>query len=96
MPVWMPVHRLVHQVLGSDVDTVFVDGKMLMENSRVLTTDVDAALSFGQEEALALAARAGLEAHMHDPGWGRLLRTFEEPVHPPSRRYQCLASDSAT
>jgi cytosine/adenosine deaminase-related metal-dependent hydrolase len=83
MPVWMPVHRLVHQVLGSDVDTVFVDGKMLMENSRVLTTDVDAALSFGQEEALALASRAGLEAHMHDPGWGRLLRTFEEPVHPP-------------
>ncbi|KNY31656.1 amidohydrolase family protein [Agrobacterium sp. 22-211-1] len=83
MPMWMPVHRLVHQVLGSDVDTVFVDGRMLMENGRVLTTDVDAALNFGQEEALALAARAGLEAHMHDPGWGRLLRTFEEPVHPP-------------
>ena len=25
MPMWMPVHRLVHQVLGSDVDTVIVE-----------------------------------------------------------------------
>ncbi len=81
--MWMPVHRLVHQMLGSDVDTVIVDGKLLIEGGRVLTTDVDAAISFGQEEALALAARAGLQAHMHEPGWGRLLRTFEEPVIPP-------------
>lgn len=83
MPMWMPVHRLVHQVLGSDVDTVFVDGKLLMENGRVLTSDVDAAISFGQQEAMALAERAGLKAHMHDPGWGCLLRTFDEPVLPP-------------
>lgn len=83
MPMWMPVHRLVHQVLGSDVDTVFVDGRLLMENGRVLTSDVDAAITFGQQEAMALAERAGLKAHMHDPGWGRLLRTFDEPVLPP-------------
>ena len=83
MPNWMPVHRLIHQVLGSDVDTVIVDGKILMKGGKVLTTDVGAALAFGQEEALALAARAGLEAHMHDPGWSKLYRTFEEPVVPP-------------
>ena len=83
MPNWMPVHRLIHQVLGSDVDTVIVDGKILMEGGKVLTTDVGAALAFGQEEALALAARASLEAHMHDPGWSKLYRTFEEPVVPP-------------
>lgn len=83
MPNWMPVHRLIHQALGSDVDTVIVDGKILMEGGKVLTTEVGAALAFGQEEALALAARAGLEAHMHDPGWGKLYRTFEEPVVPP-------------
>ncbi|MCV9999730.1 amidohydrolase family protein [Pararhizobium sp. YC-54] len=83
MPMWMPVHRLVHQVLGSDVDTVIVDGKILMEGGKVLTADVDAAITFGQEEALALAARAGLQAHMHEPGWGKRLRTFEEPVIPP-------------
>lgn len=83
MPMWMPVHRLVHQVLGSDVDTVIVDGKVLMEGGKVLTTDVEAAIAFGQEEALALAARAGLHAHMHDPGWGNLQRTFDAPVMPP-------------
>ncbi len=83
MPMWMPVHRLIHQVLGSDVDTVIVDGRILMEGGKVLTTDVEAAIAFGQEEALALAARAGLQAHMHEPGWGKLLRTFDEPVIPP-------------
>ncbi len=83
MPNWMPVHRLVHQVLGSDVDTVIVDGKVLMEAGKVLTTDVEAALDFGQQEALALVERAGLQAHMHDPGWGKLQRTFSEPMRPP-------------
>lgn len=83
MPMWMPVHRLIHQALGSDVDTVIVDGNLLMEAGKVLTTDVDAAIDFGQAEALALVERAGLHAHMHDPGWGHLQRTFNEPVLPP-------------
>ena len=83
MPNWMPVHRLVQQVLGSDVDTVIVNGELLMEEGKILRGDLDAALAFGQQEALALVKRAGLEAHMHDPGWGKLLRTFSEPVTPP-------------
>ncbi|QDC00753.1 amidohydrolase family protein [Mesorhizobium sp. 8] len=83
MPNWMPVHRLVHQVLGSDVDTVIVDGRVLMEAGTVLTADMGEALEFGQAEALALAERAGLQAHMHDPGWGQLYRTFSEKVVPP-------------
>lgn len=82
-PNWMVVHRLVHQVLGSDVDTVIVDGKMLMESGKVLTTDMEQALDLGEREAWALAERAGLQAHMHDPGWGKLYRTFEEPILPP-------------
>lgn len=84
MPAWMPVHRLIHQALGSDVDTVIVDGNVLMEDGKVLTIDVDAALDFGQTEALALVSRAGLAEHMHDPGWGRLTRTFDKPVCLPS------------
>ena len=82
-PNWMVVHRLVHQVLGSDVDTVIVDGKILMQDGKVLTTDVEQALDFGEREAQAMADRAGLKAHMHDPGWGQLGRTFREPVVPP-------------
>ena len=83
-PNWMPVHRLVHQVLGSDVDTVIVDGKIIMQDGVVLTADMHEALAFGEAEARALVARAGLEAHMHDPGWGQLQRTFLQPVVPPS------------
>ena len=82
-PNWMVVHRLVHQVLGSDVDTVIVDGKILMQDGKVLITDVEQALDFGEREAQAMADRAGLKAHMHDPGWGQLGRTFREPVVPP-------------
>ena len=83
-PNWMVVHRLVQQVLGSDVDTVIVDGKILMEGRKVLTTDVEQALNFGEREAQALVDRAGLQAHMHDPAWGKLYRTFEEAVVPPA------------
>ena len=83
-PNWMVVHRLIQQVLGSDVETVIVDGKVLMRESKVLTTDVEQALDFGEQEARALVKRAGLEAHMHDPGWSRLSRTFSEPIVPPA------------
>ncbi len=82
-PDWMPVHRLVHQAVGRDVDTVIVDGKVLMESGKVLTADMAEALAFGEAEARALVERAGLHAHMHDPGWGRLHRTFSEKVVPP-------------
>jgi cytosine/adenosine deaminase-related metal-dependent hydrolase len=83
-PNWMVVHRLIHQAVGGDVDTVIVDGKVLMEDRRVLSVDMVGALDLGEREARALVKRAGLEPHMHDPGWGRLMRTFEAPVVPPS------------
>ncbi len=79
-PNWMPVHRLIHQVLGSDVDTVIVDGKILMQDGKVRTVDMQAALAFGESEARALVVRAGLEPHMHDPGWGQLQRVFSSPI----------------
>ncbi|MCF1741392.1 amidohydrolase family protein [Paradevosia shaoguanensis] len=83
-PNWMPVHRLMYQAIGSDVETVIVDGKVLMEDRKVLTTNVIDALDFGEREARALVERAGLREHMHDPGWGKLSRTFTEPVVPPA------------
>ena len=83
-PNWMVVHRLIQQALGSDVTTVIVDGKILMEDGVVLTTNVEDALDFGEQEAQALVERANLRPHMHDPGWGKLYRTFEEPIVPPA------------
>ncbi|RJE87288.1 amidohydrolase family protein [Paracoccus onubensis] len=76
-PDWMPVHRLIHQASGADVETVMVDGRLVMENRKITAVDIGDALAQGQREAAALVERAGLWAHMHDPGWGQLYRTFE-------------------
>ena len=38
-PYNMPLHRLVYYANGSDVDTVLVDGKILMQNRQVTTVD---------------------------------------------------------
>ncbi|MDP0926356.1 amidohydrolase family protein [Paracoccus onubensis] len=75
-PDWMPVHRLIHQASGADVDTVMVDGRLVMENRKITAIDIGDALAQGQREAAAFVERAGLRAHMHDPGWGQLYRTF--------------------
>ncbi len=79
-PDWQPVHRLIAQGLGSDVETVMVDGRLVMENRRITTVDAQAALDEGNRVARDLVRRAGLEAHLRDPGWGQLYRTFDAPV----------------
>lgn len=79
-PDWQPVHRLIAQAVGHDVETVMVDGRMLMEDRRITSVDEGAALAEGNRIAHELVARAGLEAHLRDPGWGQLYRTFDAPV----------------
>ena len=58
-PNIMVVHRLVYEAVGNDVETVIVDGKILMEERKVLTIDEGGALDLGQEESLKLIERAG-------------------------------------
>jgi 5-methylthioadenosine/S-adenosylhomocysteine deaminase len=79
-PDWLPVHRLIHQATGGDVATVMVDGDVLMQDRRVLRVDQDAALELGNAQARELVARAGLQQHLHSPGWGQVYRTFDEKV----------------
>lgn len=79
-PNWMPVHRLMQQAVGGDVDTVICDGKVLMQGREVLSVNLRDSLDAGEREAWALVERAGLRPHMHEPGWGQLYRTFEEPI----------------
>ena len=79
-PNYMVVHRLLFEAVGSDVDTVIVNGKVLMRDRKVLTVDVEAALRNAEEEASALIRRAGLETHLTGPGWGQISRTFDAPV----------------
>lgn len=77
-PDWMPVHRLIHQASGADVEMVMVDGRIVLADHRAVNVDTDEALRIGRSEASALADRAGAQKYMHAPGWGELYRTFEE------------------
>src|SRR5207244_2440382 len=70
-PNRMVVHRLIYEAVGNDVETVIVNGRVVMEDRRVLTVDEDAALDAGQREGEAVVARAGLQRHMGEPGWGK-------------------------
>ena len=82
-PDIMVVHRLIYEAVGNDVDTVIVDGQILLEDRKVLTVDEAGALDLGQEECLKLIERAGLQSHLHEPGWGKLRLEFDEPVQLP-------------
>ncbi|MDY3867997.1 MAG: amidohydrolase family protein [Pyramidobacter sp.] len=72
VPDIMPVHRLIYEAVGHDVETVMVDGRIIMEQRKVLTVDEPSVLQIGHEEAWATIRRAGLEKHMKLPStfWG--------------------------
>lgn len=82
-PDIMVVHRLIYEAVGNDVDTVIVDGEILMEHRKVMSLDEAGALDLGQEECLKLIERAGLQSHLHEPGWGKIRLEFDEPVQLP-------------
>lgn len=84
VPHWMPVHRLIHGASGRDVETVIVDGRIVMEDRTVKTIDMAAALEEGERQARLLVARAGLEDHLTGPGWGRVGQQFDRPINLPA------------
>ena len=63
-PLVMPVHRLVYFAKGSDVDTVLVNGEILMEGREVKTVDEDAIMDAAQREALKAIERTGLQSNL--------------------------------
>lgn len=81
MPEIMPVHRLIYEAVGNDVETVIVDGQIVMENRKVKTLDEKAALLDGHEELLETVERAGLEKHLKVPPtfWGHSQGWLDEP-----------------
>lgn len=66
-PNYLPVHRLIHQVVGHDVDTVIVDGEILMQNQRATRVDEKTILEETQAEAMQTIRQAGLEAYLTPP-----------------------------
>ena len=72
-PNFLPVHRLILEANGSDVDNVIVDGQMVMEGHRVLTLNEEEVLREAQEESLSTIERAGLSEYLNIPAgfWGK-------------------------
>jgi 5-methylthioadenosine/S-adenosylhomocysteine deaminase len=61
-PVGDVLASIVYNVRGSDVDTVIVDGQILLRDKRVLKLDEAALLEECRDRAVHLARRAGIDA----------------------------------
>ena len=72
-PANMPVWRVVCFANGQDVDTVIVDGRILMEGRRVLHVDVADILASAEAETASMLARTGFGPMLAEPQsiWGR-------------------------
>lgn len=72
-PLNMPVFRAIYFANGADVDTVLVDGEILMEQRQVKTMNEDKVLEIVQRETEAALDRADLRHLLDIPEnfWGR-------------------------
>ncbi len=57
-PLSNPISHLVYSARSNDVDTVIIDGKIIMEKGAIKTIDKKKILSYAQEQALALLDKA--------------------------------------
>ena len=73
-PWWQEPLRLVYQASGHDVDTVIVDGRVVMEGRKALTVDEKTVLEIAQSEAMKMLERTGLKdsAALPERFWGAI------------------------
>jgi cytosine/adenosine deaminase-related metal-dependent hydrolase len=78
-PPNMPVTRLAHFANAADVDTVIVDGRVLMRGRRVLDVDEAAILDAADAELTLALERTGLQTLTDEPRdyWGTARRRIE-------------------
>jgi cytosine/adenosine deaminase-related metal-dependent hydrolase len=66
-PFHMPAFHLIYFANGNDVDTVIVDGEVLLEGGRPLRTDTHAVIDDANREAEALVERMGIRPMIGQP-----------------------------
>lgn len=71
-PAVQPLHRIVYAASGQDVDTVIVDGEVIMRNRKVPGVDEAEILATAHEEAVRAMERAGVAPSILMPAgiWG--------------------------
>lgn len=65
-PAWDPVSTIVYAATGDDVDTVMIDGRLVMQGRKVLTLDEEAILEDARRRYREVAQRGGLDIR---PRW---------------------------
>ena len=60
-PLYSEVQNLVYSASGDSVETVFIDGKIIMEDRRVLTVNEEEILERCQKCAVGILERSGVE-----------------------------------
>jgi 5-methylthioadenosine/S-adenosylhomocysteine deaminase len=83
VPNTMYAHQLIYEAVGHDVETVLVDGRVVMRDRKVMSVNIDDVLALGEEESRLMISRAGLEPHLTPPGWGQVRTTFDRPLEFP-------------
>jgi len=73
VPLHMPLYRIVYFANGGDVDTVIVDGQVLMRARKVISVDEPEILDTAHYEAEQALERANLKhlVNMPDGVWGQ-------------------------
>jgi cytosine/adenosine deaminase-related metal-dependent hydrolase len=73
VPVFNPVSNIVHCASGGDVDTVIVDGRVIMMGRRMLTVNEGAVLARVVEDGARTIRRTGVPDQPHARSrWGRV------------------------
>ena len=60
VPAYNPISHLVYAATGSDVDTVNIDGRIIMKNRTVMTLDEEKIIREAAERGARLLERAGI------------------------------------
>ena len=85
-PEWTPLHDVVSQLVwsadGRSVDTVFVDGRKVVEGGHVTTIDEERLFVEAQRAGSALVSRSGLPKRSRWPVVGQL------PARPQRQRLE--------
>ncbi|MCP3975682.1 MAG: amidohydrolase family protein [bacterium] len=70
-PFTHPVHQIVYFATGADVDTVIVEGEVVMQGRQLNTVDIDEVLAGARREQVLAFERVGIEVPMERAGmWG--------------------------
>lgn len=87
VPVHDPISSLVYGCSQSNVDTVVIDGEVVLDGGRLTRVDEDALVREVQERAVALADRIGtswLAKGRRLTPWGEGVNTIREPAPGPA------------